>query len=119
MCVKTHFGFIGKFQFLSSSLADWSFFAFVKESNCVIVILRHALGYVAHAVNRLNLMLLFFSICFALKVSNWKKVLERLVDYYEVHLEQRLSGFTMPDVTKIGKRKKNTYLKRLGKISRQ
>lgn len=37
-----------------------------------------------------------------LKVSNWKKVLERLVDYYEVHLGQRLSGFTMPDVSKIG-----------------
>lgn len=48
---------------------------------------------------------LFFSFTdFIPKVSNWKKVLERLVDYYEVHLEQRLSGFTMPDVTKIGER---------------
>ncbi|KAK4004896.1 protein Hook homolog 3 [Daphnia magna] len=48
-----------------------------------------------------------------LKVSNWKKVLERLVDYYEVHLGQRLSGFTMPDVSKIGESEDETELCRL------
>jgi hypothetical protein len=46
-----------------------------------------------------------------LKVSNWKKVLERLVDYYEVHLDQRLSGFAMPDVSKIGEQKDTTSRK--------
>ncbi|XP_057372345.1 protein Hook homolog 3-like isoform X1 [Daphnia carinata] len=48
-----------------------------------------------------------------LKVSNWKKVLERLVDYYEVHLGQRLSGFTMPDVSKIGESEDEAELCRL------
>ena len=39
---------------------------------------------------------------FPSQVSNLKKVLERLVDYYEVRLDQRLSGFSIPDVNKIG-----------------
>ena len=43
------------------------------------------------------------------KVSNLKKVLERVVDYYEVHLDQRLSGFSIPDVNKIGERKYSIY----------
>ena len=39
---------------------------------------------------------------FCAQVSNLKKVLERLLDYYEVRLDQRLSGFSIPDVNKIG-----------------
>ena len=70
----------------------------------VIVIRRHALEHIAHTFQRLPANSFFFSFLFNSlpKVSNWKKVLERLVDYYEVHLGQRLSGFTMPDVSKIG-----------------
>jgi len=37
-----------------------------------------------------------------MQVSNLKKVLERVIDFYEVHLDQRLTGFATPDVTKIG-----------------
>jgi len=48
-----------------------------------------------------------------LKVSNLKKVLERLVDYYEVHLDQRLSGFSIPDVNKIGEGSDENELCRL------
>ncbi len=59
-------------------------------------------AYSTHVSTTLRLTLFFFKFNSSLKVSNWKKVLERLVDYYEVHLGQRLSGFTMPDVSKIG-----------------
>jgi len=48
-----------------------------------------------------------------LKVSNLKKVLERLLDYYEVRLDQRLSGFSIPDVNKIGESSDENELCRL------
>lgn len=48
-----------------------------------------------------------------LKVSNLKKVLERVIDFYEVRLDQRLAGFAIPDVTKIGESEDENELCRL------
>ena len=39
---------------------------------------------------------------FTYEVSNLKKVLDCLLDYYELKLNRHLKGFLTPDVNKIG-----------------
>ena len=57
-----------------------------------------------HSTEHFCAIFIFFMLFFSttIQVSNLKKVLERVIDFYEVHLDQRLTGFATPDVTKIG-----------------
>ena len=50
----------------------------------------------------LGLYALLMNVKYVLQVSNLKKIVEGIVDYYQECLNQHLNDFSKPDVAKIG-----------------